>query len=68
MQLINPNGKYELNTRTGGGSENHTDWRGGAEVRGLSRAILEHFLAKILGPWVNPFKVKKGRISKKLPF
>ena len=34
--------------------------------RGLSRATLELFLAKILGPWVNPFKVKKGRISKML--
>ena len=30
----------------------------------LSRAILELFLAKIFGPWVNHFKVKKGRISK----
>ena len=34
------------------------------EFRRLSRAILELFLAKILSPWVNPFKVKKGRISK----
>ena len=34
----------------------------------LSRAILELFLAKILGPWVSPFKVKKGRISKMLTF
>ena len=32
----------------------------------LSRATLELFLAKILGPWVNLFK--KGRISKMLTF
>ena len=32
----------------------------------VSRAAVELFLAKILGPWVNPFKVKKGRISKML--
>ena len=40
----------------------YESWRN--EFRGLSRAILELFLSKILGPWVNPFKVKKGRISK----
>ena len=66
-----------INTRTGEGSENHTVWRGGGaynaphrsqllwelprRILGVSRAALEHFLAKILGPWVNPFKVKKGR-------
>ena len=36
------------------------------EFWGLSMPILELFLAKILGPWFNPFMVKKGRISKML--
>ena len=34
------------------------------EFWGMSRATLELFLAKILGPWVNPFKIKKGEFSK----
>ena len=76
--------KSIFNTRTGGGSENHTVWGGEHimpplidlssyesqrnEFRGLSGAILEHFRAKILGPWVNPFKVKRVKFQKCLPF
>ena len=68
-------------TRALEGSGNHTVWRWRAynapidlssykscrdAFRGVSRATLELFLAKVLGPWVNPFKVKKGRIFKML--
>ena len=70
-----------INTRTGEVSENHTVWRGGGayNFRSISAPMRAaatnfggylgphyNFLTKILGPWVNPFKVKKGQISKML--
>ena len=58
--------------------KNHTVWRGAYNASidlssymscrnkfwRVSRATLEPFLAKILGPWANSSMFKKGRISK----